>query len=103
VYGHGIKSHLIDLSGYQMDVTRRKVHDRGGEEIELTMKEFDVLLYLIENTNVAKTREEILTEVWGEDYYGSNRAVDDVIRRIRKKMPRLTLETLYGAGYRIVT
>jgi two-component system, OmpR family, response regulator CssR len=103
VYGYGIKSHLIDLSGYQMDVTRRKVHDRGGEEIELTMKEFDVLLYLIENTNVAKTREEILTEVWGEDYYGSNRAVDDVIRRIRKKMPRLTLETLYGAGYRIVT
>ncbi|MGV3489027.1 MAG: winged helix-turn-helix domain-containing protein, partial [Tuberibacillus sp.] len=60
-------------------------------------------LYLLENVNLAKTREEILKTVWGEDYYGSNRAVDDVIRRIRKKMTRLPLETLYGAGYRIVT
>lgn len=103
VYGQGIKTRLIDLSDYRIDVTRRKVHESGGEEIELTMKEFDVLLFLLENTNVAKTREEILNEVWGEDYVGSNRAVDDVIRRIRKKLPRLSLETLYGAGYRIVT
>ncbi|WEG12039.1 response regulator transcription factor [Pullulanibacillus sp. KACC 23026] len=103
VYGQGIKTHVIDLSDYHIDVTRRKVHDDSGAEIELTMKEFDVLFFLLENTNVAKTREEILSEVWGEDYYGSNRAVDDVVRRIRKKMPRLSLETLYGAGYRIVT
>ncbi len=103
VYGHGIKTRIIDLLDYHIDVAKRRVLESDGAEIELTMKEFDVLLYLLENTNVARTREEILTEVWGVDYFGSNRAVDDVIRRIRKKMPRLSLETLYGAGYRIVT
>jgi len=41
--------------------------------------------------------------VWGENYVGSDRAVDDVVRRIRKKLPRLDLETMYGSGYRIVT
>jgi two-component system response regulator CssR len=103
VYGQGLKSHFIELSDYRIDVNRRRVFSKDHEEILLTMKEFDVLLYLLENVNLAKTREEILRTVWGEDYVGSNRAVDDVIRRIRKKMPRLPLETLYGAGYRIVT
>jgi two-component system response regulator CssR len=63
----------------------------------------DVLLYLIENLGTSKAREEILSHVWGTDYFGSERAVDDVIRRVRKKMPRLNLETVYGNGYRIVT
>jgi two-component system, OmpR family, response regulator CssR len=103
VYGQGLKSHFIEVSDYKIDVNRRKVLAKDDEEIILTMKEFDVLLYLIENINMKKTREDILKAVWGDDYFGSNRAVDDVIRRIRKKMARLPLETLYGAGYRIVT
>ncbi|MFC4619080.1 response regulator transcription factor [Camelliibacillus cellulosilyticus] len=103
VYGQGLKSHYLEVSDYKIDVNRRKVVGKDDEEIELTMKEFDVLLFLLESINMAKTREEVLREVWGENYVGSNRAVDDVIRRIRKKMPRLPLETLYGSGYRIVT
>ncbi|WP_077615147.1 response regulator transcription factor [Caenibacillus caldisaponilyticus] len=103
VYGQGLKSHIIEVTGYKIDVNRRKVFGENQEEIDLTMKEFDVLLFLLENINMAKTREEILSAVWGEDYFGSHRAVDDVVRRIRKKMPRLALETLYGEGYRIVT
>lgn len=103
VYGQGMKGHTINVSDYKIDVNRRKVLDEKGPEIELTMKEFDVLLYLLENTNVAKSREDILQTVWGDDYFGSNRAVDDVIRRVRKKMPRLSLETVYGSGYRVVT
>ncbi|GGH88078.1 two-component system response regulator CssR [Pullulanibacillus pueri] len=103
IYGQGLKSHLIEVSGYKFDINRRKVFDKEMQEIDLTMKEFDVVLFLLENINVAKQREEILTTVWGESYVGSTRAVDDVIRRVRKKLPRLNLETLYGAGYRIVS
>lgn len=104
IYGQGIRSHVITVSQYHIDINRRKVtEEASGENIELTGKEFDVLYYLVENMNIAKTREDILHAVWGEDYVGSDRAVDDVIRRIRKKLSRLSLETVYGAGYRIVS
>ncbi|MGC4377890.1 response regulator transcription factor [Fictibacillus sp. Mic-4] len=91
----------IEITGYEIDPIARKI-THGDELINLTSKEVEVLLYLLENIGTAKSREEILHHVWGEDYFGSDRAVDDVIRRIRKKMPRLNLETVYGNGYRIV-
>ncbi|MET1247266.1 MULTISPECIES: response regulator transcription factor [Sporolactobacillus] len=103
VYGAGIHENRMVISKYQLDVVRRKVFDEESQLIELTTKEFDVLLYLVENVNVAKSRQDILTEVWGQDYVGSDRAVDDVVRRIRRKMGRLSLETVYGSGYRIVS
>jgi two-component system, OmpR family, response regulator CssR len=91
----------IEITGYMIDPISRKI-TRDGEMINLTGKEIDVLLYLIENKGKSRKREEILEYVWGDDYFGSERAVDDVIRRVRKKMPRLNLETVYGAGYRII-
>jgi two-component system, OmpR family, response regulator CssR len=92
---------IIEITGYTIDPISRKI-TREGEMINLTGKEIDVLLYLIENKGKSRKREEILEYVWGDDYFGSERAVDDVIRRVRKKMPRLNLETVYGAGYRIM-
>ncbi|MDN4075753.1 response regulator transcription factor [Fictibacillus terranigra] len=92
----------IEITGYIIDPVARKI-TFDEELINLTSKEMDVLLYLIENLGTSKAREEILSHVWGSDYFGSERAVDDVIRRVRKKMPRLNLETVYGNGYRIVT
>ncbi|MFG6496726.1 response regulator transcription factor [Fictibacillus sp. UD] len=92
---------IIEITGYMIDPISRKI-TRDGEMINLTGKEIDVLLYLIENKGKSRKREEILEYVWGDDYFGSERAVDDVIRRVRKKMPRLNLETVYGAGYRII-
>jgi two-component system response regulator CssR len=92
---------IIEITGYTIDPISRKIM-REGEMINLTGKEIDVLLYLIENKGKSRKREEILEYVWGDDYFGSERAVDDVIRRVRKKMPRLNLETVYGAGYRII-
>lgn len=92
---------IIEITGYTIDPISRKI-TREGEMINLTGKEIDVLLYLIENKGKSRKREEILEYVWGDDYFGSERAVDDVIRRVRKKMPRLNLETVYGAGYRII-
>ena len=61
-----------------------------------------MLTYLINNKNVALGREQILDKVWGEDYYGSDRVVDDLLRRLRSKLHELKIETLYGFGYRLI-
>ena len=47
------------------------------------------------------SREEILASVWGSDYFGSDRVVDDLIRRLRKKLPNINLKSIYGYGYRL--
>ncbi|MYL49616.1 response regulator [Halobacillus litoralis] len=72
-----------------------------GEEIEVTTKEFEMLKILASQENRAFAREELLIKVWGEDYYGSDRAVDDLIKRLRKKMKDLPIETVWGHGYRL--
>ncbi|SFE34491.1 two-component system, OmpR family, response regulator CssR [Lentibacillus persicus] len=72
-----------------------------GEELDVTTKEFDLLLLLSKNVNRAFSREELLIKIWGEDYFGSDRAVDDLVKRIRKKMSDLPLETVWGYGYRL--
>ena len=69
--------------------------------IDLTSKEMDLMLMLVQNKNRAYTREQILTAIWGENYFGSDRVVDDLIKRLRKKMPGLGIETIYGYGYRL--
>lgn len=70
-------------------------------ELDLTNKEFDLLVYFIENKNNLLSREQILSKVWGNNYFGSDRVVDDTIRRLRKKMCKLSIETVYGYGYRL--
>jgi len=74
----------------------------NGSMINLTSKEFDLLLLFINNQGRAFSREDILTSVWGDDYFGTDRVVDDLVRRLRKKMPELKVETIYGFGYRML-
>lgn len=71
------------------------------DEIEVTTKEFEMLRILASQENRAFSREELLIKVWGEDYFGSDRAVDDLIKRLRKKMKDLPIETVWGHGYRL--
>ena len=59
------------------------------KELKLTTLEFDLLLLFVQNRNKCFTREEILDSVWGNDYFGTDRVVDDLVRRLRKKMPNL--------------
>ncbi|WP_432775613.1 response regulator transcription factor [Brevibacillus gelatini] len=74
------------------------LHD--GVSISLTSKEFELLLFFIDHPNRVFSREQILERLWDKNYYGSDRVVDDTVRRIRKKMPKLSIETVYGYGYR---
>jgi len=90
----------INIDGYEVDETQRKVFD-NGDELELTTKEFDLLMLFIKNKGTAFSREQILTKVWETNYYGSDRVVDDTLRRLRRKMPNLSIHTIYGFGYRL--
>ncbi|WCN39703.1 response regulator transcription factor [Aneurinibacillus uraniidurans] len=92
---------VLHIAPYTIDETKRIV-TRDGQEIELTSKEFDLLLLYAKNQGQAFAREQILRRVWGEDYFGTDRVVDDLVRRVRKKMPELRIETIYGYGYRMV-
>jgi len=86
---------------YIIDLDKRTVF-YNKEEIVLTTLEFDLLVLFIKNINKSFEREKILEEVWGSDYFGSDRVVDDLIRRLRHKMPLLKINTLYGFGYRLL-
>ena len=70
-------------------------------DIELATKECERLVLFVHNKGNAFSREEILNKVWGSDYFGSDRVVDDTLRRLRKKLPDLSIHTLYGFGYRL--
>ena len=88
------------VDGYEIDEAQRVVFD-GSTQIELTTKEFDLLMLFVNNRGTAFEREQILEKVWEENYYGSDRVVDDTLRRLRRKMPNLSIHTIYGFGYRL--
>ena len=90
----------IVYEDYVIDVDKRLV-TYHGINIDLTTLEFDLLYMFITNKNKSFSRDDILTQVWGDDYFGSDRVVDDLVRRLRKKMPRLHINTIYGFGYRL--
>lgn len=85
---------------YEINLDKRQVLD-GSEELSLTTLEFDLLIMFLKNKNKSFSRNSILENVWGHDYFGSDRVVDDLVRRLRKKMPKLRLNTIYGYGYRL--
>lgn len=91
---------LINIDGYSIDEEKRKVLFNKAE-IELTTKEYELLIYFIKNKGIAISREQVLSKVWDKNYFGSDRVVDDTLRRLRKKMPELNIKTIYGFGYRL--
>ncbi len=94
-------SQVITYECYKIDTERRVVLSEKDKEIKLTTLEFDLLLLLVENRNKCFSREEILDSVWGSDYFGTDRVVDDLVRRLRKKIPKLNVNAVYGYGYRL--
>ncbi len=94
------ESNIIKYDDYDIDVDKRSVYDHGVL-VNLTSKEYELLVFLLENKGRAFNREQILNNIWGDEYYGSDRVVDDLMRRLRSKMDRLDVETIYGYGYRL--
>ena len=100
VYKDDNNNNILTYDTYTIDLTRRIVL-QNDKEIKLTTLEFDLLVLFIKNKEKCFTREEILDEVWGKDYFGSDRVVDDLVRRVRKKLPKLNVNSIYGYGYRL--
>lgn len=90
----------IKYEQYTIDLDKRIVTDNDAN-LNLTTLEFDLLKMLITNKNKSFSRDDILNIIWGENYFGNYRVVDDLVRRLRKKMPDLNIETMYGYGYRL--
>ena len=93
-------SEKIKYENYIIDLDKRIVTE-NNKEIILTSLEFDLLAMLIKNKNKQFSRDDILNNIWGYNYFGNDRVVDDLVRRLRKKMPKLNINTIYGFGYRL--
>ena len=97
------KNRIVELDGGGLcaDITARTV-SIDGARVEMSPKEYDLFFYLLENRNVALSREKLLSEVWGYDFYGDARTLDTHIKLLRKSLGRYAeyIVTLRGVGYR---
>ncbi|MDR2654718.1 MAG: response regulator transcription factor [Oscillospiraceae bacterium] len=92
---------IFEAGGLKVDFTARLVYV-DGEKKDLSPREYDLLFYMIKNRNIALSREKILTDVWGYDFYGDDRTLDTHIKLLRKSLGKSKglIVTLRGTGYR---
>lgn len=92
---------VFDGGGLRADVTARLVYI-DGERVEMSPKEYDLFFYMLKNRNIALSREKLICEVWGYDFYGDARTLDTHIKLLRKSLGRYSryIATLRGVGYR---
>lgn len=97
----GVAHIIYESEGLHVDMTAYQVFV-DGKEIDLAPKEYDLLFYFIRNKNIALTREKIMTEVWGYDYFGDDRTLDTHMKLLRKSLGPYAgmIKTLRGLGYR---
>ena len=95
------KRDVFAAEGLQIDFTARVV-TIDGERAELSPKEYELLFYLVNNRNIALTREQLITNVWGYDFYGDDRTLDTHIKLLRRSLGAYSkyIVTLRGVGYR---
>ena len=91
----------LDGGGLRADVTARIVYV-NGERVDMSPKEYDLFFYLLENRNIALSREKLISEVWGYDFFGDARTLDTHIKLLRKSLGPYAeyIVTLRGVGYR---
>ncbi len=91
----------LDNGGLRADITARLVFI-DGERVDMSPKEYDLFFYLLSNRNIALSREKLLSEVWGYDFFGDARTLDTHIKLLRKSLGRYAeyIVTLRGVGYR---
>lgn len=99
--GQEAERDVYRIEGLVVDFTARMVTIDGGQ-VNMTPKEYDLLFYMVKNRGIALTREKLITEVWGYDYYGDDRTLDTHIKLLRSSLGeyRKYLVTLRGVGYR---
>ena len=102
---HSVKpqknNEILKFEGLEIDMAGRNVYV-NGVKAELTPKEYELLFYLVQNNGIALTREKLLCDVWGFDFYGDDRTVDTHIKMLRGNLKeyRKFIVTLRGLGYK---
>ena len=91
----------LDGGGLKADLTARLVYI-DGRRVEMSPKEYDLFFYMLDNRNIALSREKLISEVWGYDFYGDARTLDTHIKLLRKSLGEYSryIVTLRGVGYR---
>jgi DNA-binding response OmpR family regulator len=97
----GASGGTINAGGIEIDKTAHIVKV-DGQEIDLSVKEFELLVYFVENQKIALTREKILNHVWNYDYFGDARTIDTHVKKLRSKMGDKGnyIKTIWGMGYK---
>ena len=92
---------VIDYGGIVIDDEGRTV-TVDGKQVEMSLREYELLKYLIDNKNIALSRDKILNNVWNYDYYGDSRTIDSHIKKIRHKLGKKGkyIQTMRGIGYK---
>ena len=95
----GIK--VLEFGGLSINIQGRSVVV-NGEKVELTPKEYDLLFYLVQNKNIALSRDKLLSDIWGYDFFGDDRTIDTHIKNLRNNLGeyRDYIVTLRGVGYK---
>ena len=96
-----VEVRVVDVGGFLIDAGRRHVQLPSSDVIRPTAREFDLLWYLASHRGLVLSRQQILEAVWGYDYFGETRTVDVHVRQLRKKLPDVPIETVWGVGYRM--
>ena len=97
----GDTKEVTDYGGIEIDKEGRTV-TVDGKVLELSLREYELLVYLVENENIALSRDKILNNVWNYDYYGDSRTIDSHIKKIRHKLGKRGkyIKTMRGVGYK---
>ncbi|CDB31935.1 putative uncharacterized protein [Clostridium sp. CAG:575] len=97
----GDTKEVKDCGGIEIDKEGRTV-SVDGKNIELSLREYELLVYLIENENIALSRDKILNNVWNYDYYGDSRTIDSHVKKLRHKLGKRGkyIKTIRGIGYK---
>ncbi len=92
---------IVELGDLKVDFTARRVFV-AGTELDLSPKEYDLLFYMVRNRGIALTREKLISEVWGYDFFGDDRTLDTHIKLLRRQLGPCAdkITTLRGVGYR---
>ena len=98
------KHEIVEIEGLKADITARLVYV-DGKRVDMSPKEYDLFFYMLKNKGIALSREKLITEVWGYDFYGDDRTLDTHIKLLRKSLGEYSrlIVTLRGVGYRFET
>jgi DNA-binding response OmpR family regulator len=99
-----VHNEIVEIEGLRVDVTARIVYV-DGKRVEMSPKEYDLFFYLLRNRNIALTREKLISDVWGYDFFGDDRTLGTHIKLLRKSLGQYSkfIITLRGVGYRFET